>query len=237
MFDNFLPTGNIGMWFMEKLIRVFCLLICLTVHEFSHGYVAYKLGDDTAKLSGRLTLNPLPHIDIVGALCMLLTPFGWAKPVPVNPRNFTRKVTMRTGMAITAVAGPLSNLILSFFSMLIFVTLVNFNFIAGLQPSIQNALKLIFQNLIFLNIGLALFNLIPIPPLDGSKILGAFLSSKAFYKYIQIERYGFVILILIINTPLVNQILYSALLGIVTLYTNIISLVPIFREAVRLIFR
>jgi len=181
---------DLVMW----LITAFCVLLCLTVHEVAHGLAAYKLGDDTAKRMGRLTLNPIPHIDPAGGLMMLLTEFGWAKPVPVNARNFTRKINMRTGMAITAFAGPFSNLIFALVAVVVMFILRNFGvidfvvrggrFYTTIGES-QPIFTMLFV-LISLNIGLALFYLIPIPPLDGSWIMSAVLPYRLSEKYSRI---------------------------------------------------
>ena len=139
-------------------------LICLTVHELSHGLAAYKLGDPTAKLNGRLTLNPLSHVDWIGLFLLLAVGVGWAKPVPVDPRNFREP---RKGMAITALAGPLSNFVLALVSLGIGSLL--FHFGPTSQPVAY--ILLFLCQLSVLNVGLGLFNLIPIPPLDGSRVV------------------------------------------------------------------
>ena len=172
------------------LLSAVAALIALTVHEYCHGYAAYKLGDDTAKNFGRLTLNPIKHIDPYGAICMVLFHVGWAKPVPVNARNFKDP---KKGFAITAAAGPASNLILGFFSALIY--LVVFALVRDLTFTsktfgyllISNTLSFLF---IFhsINIGLGLFNLLPIPPFDGSRLLNLFLPPKTYFAIMKYER-------------------------------------------------
>lgn len=187
------------MWFLRSgmtleqavvviLILLITIFVILPIHEWAHGFVAYKLGDKTAKESGRLTLNPLKHIDPLGAASMILFKFGWANPVPVNARNFKNP---KLGMALTALAGPLSNLIIALFSALGMYTLVYF-FGGTHDAQIENIVYIIivFLNLFAdINIGLAVFNLLPLPPLDGSKILGAFLPNNLLFKYYQYERY------------------------------------------------
>ena len=172
------------------LLSAVAALIALTVHEYCHGYAAYKLGDDTAKNFGRLTLNPIKHIDPYGAICMVLFHVGWAKPVPVNARNFKDP---KKGFAITAAAGPASNLILGFFSALIY--LVVFALVRDLTFTSKTFGYLLISNtLSFLyifhsiNIGLGLFNLLPIPPFDGSRLLNVFLPPKAYYAIMKYER-------------------------------------------------
>lgn len=150
------------------------LILSLAVHEFAHAWSAHKLGDDTAARAGRLTLNPFVHADLIGTIIfpLLGVPFGWAKPVPVDPTRFRRGVKMGTGMAITASAGPLSNLILAVVVTTIFALLVRF------APELlqhDNGIRELLVTAIFLNVNLALFNLIPVPPLDGSRIVDGFM--------------------------------------------------------------
>ena len=194
-------------WFVssltELLARILVLFTAITVHEFAHGYAAYKLGDPTAKYSGRLSLNPLSHLDPVGALCMVFFRFGWAKPVPINPMYFKDR---KRDSAITAAAGPVANILLAFLSTVIFAVFhvyVYMNF----PNVITGFVEELFVQLAVLNIGFAVFNLIPFPPLDGSKILGAFLSYENYNKLLQYERLGFPILMLLSFTGVLGRIL------------------------------
>ncbi len=184
------------------LARVFVVFCTLPVHEFAHAYAATKLGDDTARLKGRLTLNPLAHLDIIGSIMILLVGFGYAKPVPVNARNFKNP---KAGMAITAAAGPLSNLIMA----LIF-SILHIAFLVYYQRSgavFANVAYLFFYFAAYVNVTLGIFNLIPIPPLDGSRILNLFLPSEIYFKLMRYERYimlGVLVLLFtgILTTPL-----------------------------------
>jgi len=171
-------------------IKLFLIAIIIPLHELAHGYTAYLLGDDTAQRSGRLSLNPIIHIDLVGAAMLFFAGFGWAKPIPVNPYNFRN---MKTDMAITAAAGPIANFIIAVFLALIF-SLLQKNL---LQTQTNYLILRSIYVAIELNVALGIFNLIPIPPLDGSKILGAFLSDKAYYNYTFNERKGSGIIIAI----------------------------------------
>ena len=171
------------------ILSALAALIALTIHEFSHAYAAYKMGDDTAKNFGRLTLNPIKHIDPIGAICMIFLHVGWAKPVPINMRNFKNP---RKGFAITAAAGPLSNLILAFVSALLY--LLFYALVRDVRTDSDFVFNLIINTLIFLsvfhsiNIGLAIFNLLPIPPLDGSRLLGLVLPEKIYYTILKYEQ-------------------------------------------------
>ncbi|MBR4944518.1 MAG: site-2 protease family protein [Peptococcaceae bacterium] len=174
------------------------ILLAITFHETAHGYVAYRLGDPTAKNQGRLTLNPVAHLDPVGALMMFVAGFGWAKPVPVNPFYFNGDRTK--GLMLVSVAGPVTNLLLSFASYFIYVAGKGF----GTVPFVN----VFLTQMILLNIYLAIFNLIPVPPLDGSKILAGFLPKAMAYKYLTtVEKYGFVILLILIVFNITDMIL------------------------------
>ena len=178
------------------ILSALATLITLSIHEFSHALAAYKLGDNTAKYMGRLSLNPLKHLDPIGAACMVLFRFGWAKPVPIDARNFRDP---KRGFAISALAGPLSNLIVAFLSS--FLYLFTYALLKDVSFANNTALNIAQNSLDFLfifhriNIGLAIFNLIPIPPLDGSRILYSLLSERAYFKVMRYEKTIYYILI------------------------------------------
>ncbi len=169
------------------------LLAAIIFHEIAHGYVAYWLGDKTAKSEGRLSLNPLNHIDPVGLLSMLIFKFGWAKAVPINPSNFKRP---SRDMILVSLAGPMTNLILSFVGLFVIVKLD----IAGIQSEV-------LQYFMWYNIMLGLFNLIPLPPLDGSKIVVGFLPNKWQYYFYRYQKYSYFLLIILIFTGAIQKVL------------------------------
>lgn len=161
------------------LVGIPGVLLAITFHEFAHGYAAYKLGDNTAKNEGRLSLNPLDHLDPIGTLMLLVAGFGWGKPVHVNPTQYTRKISMEKGEAIVSFAGPLMNIVLAFILALVYGAIIKFASAEFLLSTVGNIIKLILASAISINVGLGVFNLIPLPPLDGSKIIMPFLPYNA----------------------------------------------------------
>ena len=184
---------------MELLIIVLTLVFSLTIHEYSHACAALVLGDTTAKDQGRLTLNPLKHLDLLGILMLIIIKVGWAKPVPVNENNLINK---RRSMYIVALAGPLSNIIIAS------ISLIAFHLVET-----ASLLSSIFRYVSMINILLALFNLLPIPPLDGSNIIYSFLSDKMAYNYrkfiFKYGNYGFLVIVILFN--IYPQIIFSPL--------------------------
>lgn len=187
---------------ISYILIVCAALIALTLHEYAHGYVAHLLGDDTAKNSGRLTLNPIKHIDIIGLLALILIHIGWAKPVPINPYNFKNR---KNGMLISSLAGPFTNLILAvLFGLLFRVT-------SFLDLYYLSIFLFIFVQI---NVGFAIFNILPFPPLDGSKILAAVLPEKWERIFYQYERYLLIVILILYYTgiipsfiiPIINSI-------------------------------
>lgn len=178
-----------------SLFVVFCTL---PFHEYAHALVATKLGDQTARLSGRLSLNPMRHIDPLGALMIVLVGFGYAKPVPVNPRNFKNP---KVGMALTALAGPGANLLMA----IVFLFLKNIILLFPTSNPIVLALAYFFIFAASINIGLAVFNLLPIPPLDGSRILQLIIPSKYYFKFLQYERYVVIVVFVLLLTGILSR--------------------------------
>lgn len=179
----------------DILFSVIPALLCITLHELSHGAVAYALGDRTAKNAGRLTLNPIRHIDPWGLVMMVLFRFGWAKPVPVNMYSFKKP---REGMALTALAGPVSNLIIAIVFLFLYGLLYRPLYVQG--GGFAQAVFQMISTTGYLSLALAVFNIIPISPLDGSKVLFAFLSDSAYAKLMRYERYGMIVLMLLVVT-------------------------------------
>ena len=196
---------------IQFLFVVPCVLIALTFHEFAHGYMAYKLGDPTAKNFGRLTLNPLKHLDPIGTICMIFFHFGWAKPVPINSRYFKKP---RRDMALTAAAGPIMTFILALFGVLVCRILTKI-FVAFPAQSdfvyyIQYAALTLFSYFHMLNLSLGVFNLIPIPPLDGSRIFYIFLPQKWYFGVMKYEKYIQLALLVLLWTGLLSRPLSAA---------------------------
>ena len=204
-----------------------CVLIALTVHEVAHGWMAYKLGDPTARNLGRLTLNPLKHLDPIGALCMILFHFGWARPVPINSRYFKNP---RRDMALTAAAGPVSNFIMALAGMLLYhiLTAVFSAFPASTSFAyyIQYAAIMLVWYFHTLNLSLGLFNLIPVPPLDGSRIFLVFLPAKYYFGIMKYERYIQLALLLMLWTGILKLPLSSVVNWISDGMSWLVSLIP-----------
>ena len=197
-FEQWLQQLQFGGIF-EMLVIVASSLLCITVHETCHGLAACWMGDDTAKRQGRLTLNPLRHIDPLGLILMAVARFGWAKPVPVNMNRFQNR---RLGMALTALAGPVSNVLLMLAAAILrLIVLIFF----GATHSVWFEYVLLFlEYTIILSAGLAVFNLFPIPPLDGSKVLFALLPDRAYYKLMRYERFGMLFLAILLFTNVLD---------------------------------
>lgn len=217
MLLDLIRGGNALSIFMGVCVSAFVVFCVMPIHEYSHALVATKLGDQTARLSGRLTLNPMAHISPWGAIMILLVGFGYAKPVPVNVRN-TKIKNKKVAMALIALAGPLSNLIIGFLSVMVrYVIIVAASKRGGEMTTAIFALNIFFQYSAIININLAVFNLIPIPPLDGSRILFAILPSKFYFGIMKYERYIMAAMFLllltgVLTTPLsyLSKLIYNA---------------------------
>ena len=191
MFDD------IGGFLMNLIAGLPGIVIAMVIHEYSHARVAYALGDYTPRLQGRLTLNPAAHVDPIGLLMLFLVHFGWAKPVQINPMNFSNP---RRDDILVSLAGPASNLIVSFVALIILVLLAKMDF------PLSEGLLVVFNLIIIYNINFAIFNMLPIPPLDGSHILRNILPYELARAYEGLERYSFIFLLIIIATPVLSYV-------------------------------
>ena len=198
----------LGFDLADLLMRIPLLLLALSMHELAHGYIAMKLGDPTARNLGRLTLNPLRHIDPIGALCMLLFRFGWAKPVPVNSRYFKNP---RRDIALTALAGPVSNFLMALIGMFLFrgagALFYALPFPTDFWYSVERVVVNMCLEFAILNISLGVFNLIPVPPLDGFHIVEALCIRKRTKAVFFLYKYGWIILLVLVFTGVINFLL------------------------------
>lgn len=211
MFDNFDIRGT--------LMLVVPVLLALTVHEYAHALAAYRLGDDTAKKEGRLTLNPLVHLDPLGTIMLFFSQlFGWAKPVPFNPGNFKNPVRDTT---LVALAGPVSNFITAVAVIILFRALVFINFFSLLSPSVGSDLADIFIFAVLINVSIGIFNLLPIPPLDGFKVLSYFLPA-AWVEFAYRHSLMFLILFIILMFTGVLRYIYIPIINAVYLFLGLI---------------
>ena len=209
MFDD------LGGFMMNLIAGLPGIVIAMVIHEYSHARVAYALGDFTPRLQGRLTLNPAAHVDPIGLLMLFLVHFGWAKPVQINPMNFSNP---RRDDILVSLAGPASNLIVSFVALIILVLLAKFHF------PLSEGLLVVFNLIIIYNINFAIFNMLPIPPLDGSHILRNLLPYELARGYEQLERYSFIFLLIIIATPILSYVFIPLQRFILSIFQAIVNI-------------
>lgn len=209
MFDD------IGGFLMNLIAGLPGIVIAMVIHEYSHARVAYALGDYTPRLQGRLTLNPAAHVDPIGLLMLFLVHFGWAKPVQINPMNFSNP---RRDDILVSLAGPASNLIVSFVALIILVLLAKMDF------PLSEGLLVVFNLIIIYNINFAIFNMLPIPPLDGSHILRNILPYELARAYEGLERYSFIFLLIIIATPVLSYVFVPLQRFIFSIFQGIVNI-------------
>ena len=205
------------LWNLEYIVSlVIAVILAMSIHEMAHGLVSYWLGDPTAKLQGRISLNPFAHVDWLGVLCLLLFHFGWAKPVPVDPSYYKDR---KTGIIWTSFAGPVANFLLALVCIFCLILILKLN------PLFlySNLLESILSMTATLNIGFGLFNLIPVPPLDGSKVLFAFLPDEQYYRFIQGSPFFMLVLMVLIYLGILSQPLSMMQNGIWNAFVQICS--------------
>lgn len=191
------------------------LIIALVIHEYAHAKAADVMGDFTPRMTGRLTLNPMAHIDPIGLIMLLVVRFGWAKPVMINARNFRN---WRQGELLVAAAGPVANLIVAFISLLAMAVLFKLGMFS-------EGVRLVLSMMVLFNINFAIFNMLPLPPLDGSKVLMVLLPGRLAYKLMSLERYSFIILIFLMMTPFLTMILIPLQRLVLSVFNLIIGVI------------
>ena len=207
------------------VISIPAVLIAITFHEFAHAFVADRLGDDTARREGRLSLNPFTHLDPIGTLLLLVAGFGWGKPVHVDPRNYTRKMSMEKCEAIVSAAGPIMNILLAFIFALVYCAVYKFGSMQFLSSSVGTVIMLILGAIVTTNIGLGVFNLIPLPPLDGSKIIMPFLPYNVKQWFVSNGNIFYIIFVIIWITGIAGIIISPAINWISTGILNLARLI------------
>ena len=201
----------------DTVARLMAVILCLTVHESAHGLTAYVMGDRTAKREGRISLNPLRHIDPVGLFMIFTVGFGWAKPVPVNPRHFRKP---KLGMAAVSLAGPVSNFILA----ALLIAICKPIYLYAEYTEISAFFFYFLMDAALLSIGLGLFNLLPIPPLDGSKILAVFLPDRLYILLMRYESFGILLLLVLSYFNVTGKLISGAITAVYDLLINLIIL-------------
>lgn len=211
----FMTLTSLGTYGLFSLIlSIPAVLLAITVHEFGHAFAAYKLGDDTPVRQGRLSLNPLDHVDLLGIAMLLFAHIGWGKPVQVDPRNYNRDISVEKADAIVSFAGPLMNFITAIIFALIYCAIIKFAGGSFISTKIGNIIILLIAGIVTMNIGLGVFNMIPLPPLDGSKIFLPVLPRNAKYWFVQHEQMFYFIFLAIwitgiagsLISPIISQI-------------------------------
>lgn len=204
------------------LISTVVFLLSISCHEFAHAYSAYKMGDPTAKYNGRLSLNPFKHFDLFGILFFLVFRFGWAKGVPIDSRYFKDR---KKGMVLSALAGPVTNILLAFVSMIILHIIYRITFTSEIWYRVFIYIAMFFQYMVSVNSMLAIFNFIPIPPLDGSKIFLAFLPENLYFKVLSYDRYMMIISLVLVYVGALDKLIQTGVNNLVTVLDRIVGVI------------
>lgn len=204
----------------EIVLSVVAFLISVSCHEFSHSLSAYVMGDDTAKRNGRMSLNPLRHFDIISLLFFVAFHFGWAKGVPIDERNFKDR---KKGMVLSALAGPVTNIILGFISFVIFSLILKMQFKSELMYNIFYYIAMFLNYMVNINAMLAIFNLLPIPPLDGSKILLFFLPEKYYFKILSYDRYMMIVSLILVYVGALDKVVLNGVNNLINVFEKIVG--------------
>lgn len=208
--------------FESIVVRIVAVVFALSVHEMAHALVSYWMGDPTAKFSGRLSLNPLHHIDWMGVLCLMVFGFGWAKPVPIDSRYYKDQ---KTGIIWTSFAGPLANFLLSFLFLILYFTLIRFAPVFMLSTAVGSFIGSCLTATATISIGFGVFNLLPIPPLDGSKILWSFLPDDTYFRLIEGSPFISILFIALLFSGIFDNFLIMLQSGILEFFWNIASMI------------
>lgn len=202
------------------VISASVFLLSVSCHEFAHGYSAYLMGDNSAKLSGRLSLNPLRHFDAFAVIFFLVFRFGWAKGVPVNPMNFKDR---RKGMVYSALAGPLTNIFIMFISLIILKLIYKIPFRSEVMYNIFYYIAVFFRYMVSVNAMLAIFNLFPMPPLDGSKIFFAVLPERLYFKALSYDRYMMIVSLLLVYSGVLDKFIFTGVDNLISLFDKLVG--------------
>ena len=208
--------GDFSSFLMNMIAGLPGIIIAMVIHEYAHARVAVALGDFTPRLQGRLTLSPMAHLDPIGLLMLLVAHFGWAKPVQINPYNFSNP---RRDDILVSVAGPAANLITAFVTMLLIIFLAKFDF------PMSDGMYLVFNFIMIININFAIFNMLPIPPLDGSHILKQLLPYELAQKFAELERYSMLFMIIILMTPILSYVFVPLQRFVLGIFQAVASLI------------
>ena len=207
---------------ISLVLSLLAFFISISFHEFAHGFVAYKLGDNTAKINGRLTLNPIKHFDLFAILFFAIFRFGWAKGVPVDSRNFKNE---KHGMVYTALAGPVTNVLLCFLFMVFYKFICSVSFTSMVAYRICYYIAEFFISMVSVNAMLAIFNLIPMPPLDGSKIFLAFLPERLYFKILSYDQFMMIVSLVLVYSGVLDKTVSTGVHNLISLIDRIVGVI------------